>query len=176
MGVSKILRIIFRIALYMMTISLTLTSFFGGLSAGLIFSDFQNNIEIPAGDIEAVFELPPLYPITNLSLKIPFNITNAGYFPLEGLRMGVALNLTYNDTESQIIMSSNLEITEPILPTVEYAGIFEANNDSFTPPEGIIVPNEIFMNLNVSAYYSYQLLWFSVNLENIPIFEFPEMP
>lgn len=166
MGVSKICRIIFRITLLVMTISLTLTGLFGGLSAVAVFSDFSENIEIPSGPItHQLYFYQPMY------LSIPFNITNAGYFPLDELRIGISINMTYNVSLSHIIMY-NEEVYPEIGPGVEFEGNFTATDEDFSFPSGdidIFHPPTFTMDLNISAYYTYRLLFFSVELKNIPL-------
>ncbi|MBA7495677.1 hypothetical protein ES702_06266 [subsurface metagenome] len=166
MGVSKICRIAFRIALYVMTISLTLTGLFGGLSAVAVFSDFSENVKIPSGPITAQLNFSE-----PMRLVIPFNLTNAGYFPLDELRIGIAINMTYNVSLSHIIMQKE-QVYPEIGAGVEFEGNFTATDESFSIPSGdidIFHPPTFTMNLNISAYYTFRLLFFGLELKNIPL-------
>ena len=170
MRASKIFRIIFRIALYVMTISLTLTGLFGGLSALAIFGDFSENIKFDFDNARFQIFDPYIPSMINASVNLPFNITNAGYFPLDDLEMRTWLNMTYNsNTESKIIMIETFIAGVSIEPTTEYEGTFVATNDSFSLPEGFFIPDAFFMSLNISASYTYRLIHFSVEIRDLQI-------
>jgi len=180
MRVSRIIRLIVRIVLYVFTISLTIVSLLGGLSAITIITN-PDNIGIPDGDITFTFNATN--PADNY-INIPFNFTNDGYFELSNLFVRVRLNMTYghysgggptalNVTTTRNIFDGNHTINSiPATQTInsnlegdssEFKNIpLPANISSVEP---VIFGADIF----VSASYSLNLLAFRVEILNFTI-------
>ena len=72
---SRVFRLIFRIFIFLLTLSVTIVSILGGLSAALILFN-PENIGIDPGKVDINFNYPPL----NINFTLPFNLTNAGFF------------------------------------------------------------------------------------------------
>jgi len=168
MGVSKILRILFRIVLFVITISLSLTSILGGLSAVMIFSNFNENIDIKADEAELKdFDDP-----SNAQFLLPFSINNTGYFPLEGLELRIELELIYDESKTAKFMDHTMTLDAIINPLQSYNGIFSADADSFTfHPEinPLQLENKIYVSVEVGAYYSFRMLHFNADIERFEI-------
>jgi hypothetical protein len=168
MGVSKILRILFRIVLFVITISLSLTSLLGGLSAVMIFSNFDENIDIKTDEAELKnFNNPAL-----AEFVLPFSINNTGYFPLEGLELRIELELIYDEDKIADFMDHSTTIDAVIMPLQSYDGTFTAGADSFTfHPE--INPwqleNKIYVSVEVGAYYSFRMLHFEADIDRFDV-------
>ena len=93
---ARIFRLIFRIFILFLTISVTLVAFLGGLSAFMILSN-QQNIGVDPSKAEFTIEMNnATYEIDNINFTLPFNFTNAGYFDLENLELKVDLAINYS--------------------------------------------------------------------------------
>lgn len=121
---SRIFRLIIRMFLLLLTVSMSLVSFLGGLSAVLILGvdeNGDNNIQIPSGPVSSSLNISA--PET-MTLDIPFKITNAGYFDLTNLELWVKLKMEYswwnhpspalNETRSALIFNKSLAF-DPII-------------------------------------------------------------
>ena len=93
---SRIFRLIIRMFLLLLTVSMSLVSFLGGLSAVLILGvdeNGDNNIQVPSGTVATSLNISA--PET-MTIDIPFKIKNAGYFDLTDLELWVKLKMTYS--------------------------------------------------------------------------------
>ena len=84
---ARVFRMILRIFVLVLTISMSLISFLGGLSAVKILSN-PDNIKLPNGNIQANFDIQ--HP-NSIYIKVPFKITNEGYFDLEDLYIKITI-------------------------------------------------------------------------------------
>ena len=180
MRISRIFRLIARVFIYVFTISLTIVSLLGGLSAITIISN-PDNIGIPDGPIELYFD--PSTPANN-NITIPFNFTNDGYFELTNLFVRVRLNMTYkhysgggpsaeNTTTTTNVFDGNQTINS-ILATQTYKGsLFGDSSDFKNIPNpaniSIVDPVTFGADILVSASYSLNLLTFRVEIINLSI-------
>jgi len=93
---SRVFRLIIRMFLLLLTISMSLVSFLGGLSAVLILGvneNGENNILVPAGPISSNLNITVP---ENMTIEIPYKITNAGYFDLTNLELSIKLKIIYS--------------------------------------------------------------------------------
>lgn len=179
---SRVFRLIFRIFIALLTLSVTMVSILGGLSAVVILSD-KDNIQIDFDNIEFNFNISTLE--TNFSL--PFKVNNTGYFDIEDLEIDLEIFLNYssislmNDTRAIKIFNK----TQPLgdIPKGEIGDfVFFGDNSSFYYPISIAldinwlrVPHvfEFYANITVSLDYSIGLHSLSITLVNYYIDGFP---
>ncbi len=98
----RAIRLVIRLFLLVLTLSLSLVSFLGGLSAVMILSD-QNNVRVPDGEPNGNLTLYDLWSggakyanFNHVCYEIPFNITNAGYFTLQELKVRLSIGFIYD--------------------------------------------------------------------------------
>lgn len=93
---SRVFRLIVRVFISLLTFSVTVVSFLGGLSAVMILSN-PDNFGVDVGNAEFNLDInSSTLEIENLNFSLPFNLTNAGYFDLENLQLGFQLGLNYS--------------------------------------------------------------------------------
>ena len=181
---SRVFRWIVRLFLLVLTLTMTVVSVLGGMSAALILGD-PNNIKIPSGPIQSNFDITD---VNSMYLRVPFNITNAGYFDLTNLKIDFKISMVYdhvnlttpgvNTTTSVLIFDKSINFP-PILHGTSYDGLFNASSgDGFI---GSNFPNateidwtrspiaEFYSNFSLSASYSLDLISFKVNAYNISV-------
>ena len=186
---SRVFRWIVRLFLLVLTLSMTIVSTLGALSAVLILED-PNNIQVPSGPIESNFDITDL---SSMYLRVPFNITNAGYYDLTNLNIEFQISMVYdhvnltlpgvNTTTSVLIFEKSISFPTIIHGTT-YNGLFNAaSGDGFLPSN---FPNatteidwtktpyvaEFYANFSLSASYSLDLISFSVNAFNYSVGHF----
>ena len=94
---SRVFRLLIRILLYLLTLSVTLVSILGILSAGLILSNLPENIQPDFDNAEFNIEINnTTLVIENINFTLPVNLTNAGYFDLENLELSIQIGLNYS--------------------------------------------------------------------------------
>ena len=92
---SRVFRWAMRILILVLTLSVTIVSFLGGYSAILILSN-QDNIGIDTDNADFNIDYNETTGvINNINFTLPFNITNAGFFDLEDLKLGLEIGLEY---------------------------------------------------------------------------------
>jgi hypothetical protein len=93
---SRVFRLLVRIFISLLTLTVTVVSILGGLSAVMILSN-QDNFGIDTDRAEFNIDVNnSTLEIENVNFTLPFNITNAGYFDLENLQLGIELGLNYS--------------------------------------------------------------------------------
>ncbi len=182
---SRVFRTIFRIFIFFLTLSVTVVSILGGMSAFMILGN-PNNIGIDPSEMDINFEI---IPELNINFTIPFNLTNAGYFDLENLELKVdlAMNFSHVDypspgvNQSHIIKVFNKTHNLGTIPkgaTGNYniTGLF---SEFYFPPLfnftsdvdwNVGPPAIIFLaNFTVSLDYSVGLHSLRIGILNIPV-------
>ncbi|MBD3254293.1 MAG: hypothetical protein GF383_04330 [Candidatus Lokiarchaeota archaeon] len=135
MRYSRIVRLVIRIILLVLTSTMSFVSFMGGYSAFLILSN-EDNIEFDPDDFEdnIVYTLSQPSPnFDNLSIKQPFKFRNAGYFDLEDLEIEISINLIY----------SHINYTTPGVNTTREVEIFEKDKDFGTVIRGETLDDDL---------------------------------
>lgn len=187
---SRIFRWIVRLFLLVLTLSMTVVSVLGGMSAALILGD-NNNIKIPSGPIQSNFDITD---VNSMYLRVPFNITNAGYFDLTNLKIDFKVSMVYdhvnlttpgvNTTTSALIFDKSINFPS-ILHGKSLNGLFNASSG-----DGFIISNfpnatididwtktpyavEFYSNFSLSASYSLDLISFKVSAYNISVGHLP---
>lgn len=180
MRASRFIRLIFRILLYVFTISLTITTILGGLSAITIVSN-PDNIGVPDGEVELYFNINT--PANN-NITVPFNFTNDGYFALTNLHIRVRLNMTYshvnltlpgvNETTTRTIFDGDQTFT-PVSPheTLKDELVGVAGDFSIPDMQDIdfSVTPTFSIDIILSASYSLDLLSFRIEILGLSITE-----
>ena len=173
---SRVFRLIFRIFIALLAISVTMVSILGGLSAWLIIEEYEDNIQIDFDNIEFNFNSTTLE--TNFSL--PFKLNNTGYFDIEDLEIDLEIFLNYssisllNETRAIKIFNKTQNLGD--IPKGEIGEfIFFGDNSNFDYPVLIVfdinllrVPHilEFYANITVSLDYSVGLHSLSITILN----------
>ena len=182
---SRVFRWIVRLFLLVLTLSMTVVSTLGGLSAALILGD-PNNIQIPSGVIEFNYNSTDL---SSTYLRVPFQITNAGYYDLTNLNLDFQVSMLYDhinytipgeSTTRSVLIFDKLVSFPTIFHGTTYDGLFNASDG-----DGFLVSNfpdmtdvdmtktphaiEFYSNFSLSASYSLDLISFSVDAYNISV-------
>lgn len=174
-----------------LTLSITLVTILGMLSAVLILGNFEENIGIDPDDVDFNLDFNITSgEINNVNFTLPFNITNAGFFDLEDLNIEIEIAMRYehinftlpgqNDTRTVKIFEKS-----KLLGTIKYGDTkifnFSGIKDDFingsipnpkdqinwyrTPPPDI----EFFANFTISLIYSLGLHSLSFGMLNLSI-------
>jgi hypothetical protein len=185
---SRVFRLIFKIFVSLLTLSVTIVSILGGLSAVIILAD-PNNIAIDTGNAEFNFNPSPL----NINFTLPFNLTNAGYFDLENLEMSLDLFLNYdhvnytglglNVTRTvQIFNKSQYvgNIPQGLTENFNFTGLFDDFNKNRIPDFSSEVDRfrgDPFMimsaNITINLDYSIGLHSLKIGLLNLTLYQVP---
>ena len=179
---SRVFRLIFRIFIALLTLSVTMVSILGGYSAIMILSE-KNNVQIDFDNIEFNYEIAP--PDANFSL--PFKVNNTGYFDIEDLEIDLDIYLNYssisllNETRAIKIFNDTQNLGD--IPKGKIGDfIFVGDNNSFSYPFWIVpdinwlrAPHvfEFYANITVSLDYSLGLHSLAITLVNYYIDGFP---
>jgi hypothetical protein len=183
---SRIFRLIVRIFIVLLTLSVTVVAMLGGMSAFMILGN-PDNIGIDPSEMDINFNPSPL----NINFTIPFNLTNAGYFNLENLEVKVDLAMNYSQVdypvmgvnESRVIKIFNKtynfgDIPKATTGHVNLTGIFSefnfppslnfTNNVDWTVGPPAII---FFANITISLDYSIGLQSLTIGLLNLRVYE-----
>ena len=186
---SRVFRIIFRIFIFLLTISITLVSILGGLSAVLILTT-PDTIEIDTDNADLDLQInTTTFVIEDFNFTLPFNLTNAGYFDLENLNLNISLKMNY----------SHVDYPAPGVNTTRQVEIFTKSEHFGTIPKGTkgtfsftgdlsnfnigVLPNfttevdwyrgppaiEFFANLIINLDYSIGLHAITIGILDLPV-------
>jgi len=97
MAWQKIVRLVMKIIIAFITLSVALTSIVGGISVVLIVSDIENNFQIDESDIQANFGASG----NNISFSL--NFTNDGYFAFENFTVSLKIEMENKTSADEII-------------------------------------------------------------------------
>ncbi|MFX1572094.1 MAG: hypothetical protein ACFFB0_05055 [Promethearchaeota archaeon] len=176
-----------------LTLSVTLVSVIGGLSAVLIFQDFDKNINIDTENSKFTLDINATSgEINNIEFTLPFNITNAGYFDLENLKLTLQIAINYsqvdypspglNETRTVIILDKPESFgnipkrsNRDFIYSVEYSDfIIENFPDLATEVDLYSGPPilSFFANLTISLDYSIGLHSLRFGVRSMPVGEY----
>jgi hypothetical protein len=183
---SRVFRWIVRLFLLVLTLSMTVVSVLGGMSAALILGN-PDNIQIRPDLAQFSHNITD---VNSMYLRVPFNITNAGYFDLTNLKIDFKMSMVYdhvnltgpgvNTTTSALIFDKSVNFPT-ILHGMSYNGLFETSNgDGFIASNFPNVttdidwtktpyPVEFYSNFSLSASYSLDLISFKLNAYNMSV-------
>ena len=190
---SRVFRWIFRILILVLTVSVTVVSFLGGLSAIMILAN-QDNIGIDTDNVDFNLDYNETTGVINdINFNLPFNVTNAGFFDLEDLKLGLQIGFEYahiNLTGTGENISQTVKIFDKIssFATIKkgktlygnYTGIYS----DFAPFLGSLpdiadidltrVPIfNFYANFTISLTYSLGLHSITLGINNITLGEYP---
>ncbi|NVM38239.1 MAG: hypothetical protein HWN81_21775 [Candidatus Lokiarchaeota archaeon] len=99
---SRVFRLIFRIFIFLLIISITLVSILGGLSAVLILTT-PDTIGLDTDNADFDLQINnSTFEVEDFSFTLPFNLTNSGFFDLENLELLINLNLNYSHVDDPV--------------------------------------------------------------------------
>lgn len=194
MRTSRVFRLIFRIFILILTLSVTLVSVLGGLSAALIFQDFDKNINIDTENADFVLDINTTSgEINNIDFSLPFNLTNAGYFDLENLKLTLQIAINYshidypspglNETRKVIIFEKIQRFgtipkgkTRDYTFTGDYSDFMVDNFPDLTTEVDVYTGPPIFSfyaNFTISLDYSIGLHSLRFGVYEMPVGEYP---
>ncbi len=188
---SRVFRLLFRIFISLLTISVTVVSILGGLSAVMILTN-PDNIGIDPGDVEFNLEINNVtLAIESVNFTLPFNLTNAGYFNLENLELKIDIAMNYshidypipgaNETKEVQIFSNSTNfgtITKGTTGNFTFLGDtfimgnfpnFTSEVNWFRGPPAIL----FYVNLTISLDYSLGMHSLSITILDLPAGGFP---
>ena len=190
---SRVFRWIIRILILVLTLSVTAVSFLGGMSAILILSN-PDNIGVDTDNADFNLDYNEITGVVNdINFTLPFNITNAGFFDLEDLRLGLQIGLQYyhvNLTGTGENISQTVKIFDKTesYPTIKKGktlySIYNGTYDDFFPYFGNL-PNiadidltrvpifNFYANFTISLTYSLGLHSIILGINNITVGEYP---
>ncbi len=190
---SRVFRWIIRILILVLTLSVTAVSFLGGFSAIMILSN-QDNIGIDTDNADFNLDYNETTGvINNINFTLPFNVTNAGFFDLEDLKLGFQIGLEYahvNLTGTGENISQTVKIFDKIssFPTIKKGktlyGNFTGVYSDFAPFLGSLpdiadidltrVPIfNFYANFTISLTYSLGLHSITLGINNVTVGEYP---
>ncbi|MFX1317281.1 MAG: hypothetical protein ACFE9T_15570 [Promethearchaeota archaeon] len=186
---SRVFRWIVRIFILILTLSVTFVSFLGGLSAVLILSN-PDNIGIDTDNAEFNLDYNETTGVVyNINFTLPFNVTNAGFFNLEDLKISFQIGLEYshvNLTGTGVNISQTIKIFDKTssFPTIKKDKTLYGNyTGNFTDFGSFPNINDIdltripifnfYANFTMSLTYSLGLHSLILGVYNISIGEFP---
>ena len=167
---SRVFRFIIRFFVLFLTACVSFVSFLGGTSSVRILSD-PENIAIPDGDIDIYFNVTDL---ENSHIKVPFNITNAGYFDLTNFILRFDIIMIYNSTHEIVKIYEKEANFQDIPKGQTLREAFETDSSDFiNVPEDTYIdfsePLSFKANVTVGASYALNLLSISVKIYNFDI-------
>jgi len=187
---SRVFRLLFRIFISLLTLSVTIVSFLGGLSAILILGNFNENIQVDYSGAEFNLNInATTYRIENVNFSLPFNLTNAGYFDIENLELGIEIALNYSSkpdlNETRLVKIFNITQNFGTIPqgaTGNY--IFFGGNSTFLHqrfPDPVTEINWLYgppilvfyANFTITLDYSLGMHSLSIRALNIKVGEYP---
>ena len=94
---QKIVRLVMKIIITFITLSVALTSIVGGISMILIVSDIENNFQVDSDGTQANFGA------AGNNITINLNITNEGYFAFEDFAITLKIEMINKTSTQEII-------------------------------------------------------------------------
>lgn len=196
MRASRVFRMLFRIFIALLTLSVTIVSLLGGISAVTIFMN-QENIGID--DANREFNMSFNFTsgvLLDANFTQPFNITNAGFFDIENFQLRVDLAMNYshvnytrgvedptpgvNGTKTVKIFEKSQYFGNVLKGSTGYFNFTGLSSDFFTG----VYPNiteidifkpsplfEFYTNFTISLDYSLGMHSVVINLRNWLVYE-----
>ncbi len=186
----RVIRLIIRLMLLVLTLSMSVVSYLGGLSAINILGN-TDNIVVPNGDIESNLNMTmTTNDSSSLYFKLPFKIVNDGYFDLEDLELKISVSVVFdwinkttpgeNDTIEKTVFEKEINFGT-IRSGNTLKDKYEAKGDDFDLsdlPSNTSIdytkdpPVEYLIDLVISAKYSLGLIAFRVEIHDLKLEDF----
>jgi len=145
----------------------------------LTFSSIQAffyNVEIPNGDPEINLDLKEP---ENMYVKLPFKISNKGFFDIRDIEMNISVdilyteNVSYKETRKTIFLREDYKVGHCKIGQ-ELVKLFEGSSQDFNLSALIIYKNEVDVSKSVKLLLKielsgnlYNLISLDIRLENI---------
>lgn len=186
---SRVFRLVFRIFIFLLTISITLVSILGGLSAVLILMN-QESIGINTDDADFDMQINnSTSEVEDFNFALPFNFTNSGFFDLENLELMISIGMNYShidypvlgvNTTRQVLIFTRFENFGTIRKGETGTFIFTGDFSNFNTA---VLPNfttevdlfrgppilEFYANLTISLDYSIGLHKLTIGIHNLQV-------
>ncbi len=182
-------RLIFRIFIFLLTISITLVSILGGLSAVLILT---NPDTIGVDTDNADFDLQinnTTKVIEDFNFTLPFNLTNSGYFDLENLELTINIEMNYSHIDDPVPGVNTTRLVQFFTKIDNFGKIPKGTTGTFTFTGDIsnfiagVLPNfttevdwyrgppaiEFYADLLISLDYSIGLHSLTIGILDLPV-------
>ena len=193
MRASRVFRLIFRIFISLLTLSVTVVSILGGMSAVMILSNPDNiGIDIANADFNLEFDNTTGL-VSNVNFTLPFNITNAGYFNIDNFQIHVELKMNYSEIDYPVLGVNGTRTTLPLIEKTEnfgtvvkgttgdfnFTGVYSeflvANFPNITKIDVYKTPPilEFYANFTISLDYSLGMHSVSIYIPNMWVGELP---
>jgi hypothetical protein len=117
---------LFKIFVSLLTLSVTVVSILGGLSAFMILMN-PDNIGIDPGKVEFDFNPSPF----NINFTLPFNLTNAGYFDLENLELKVEIAMNYSQVDDPLPGVNSTRLIQIFNKSQQFGTILQGATGNF---------------------------------------------
>lgn len=126
---SRVFRLLFRIFILILSLSVAIISAIAPFSALMFLTDFDNNIGIDVDN--AVYDVEineTTYEIDDFNFILPISINNTSAFPLENLEIEISIEMNY----------SHVNYTTPGVNTTRQIEIVRNEQNFGTIPSGAI--------------------------------------
>jgi len=193
MRTSRIFRLLFQVFITLLTLSVTVISILGGMSAFIILTNTEN-IGIGTDDADFNISFNMTGGLQNANFTLPFNITNAGYFDIENLQIRAEFKMNYSHVDYPILGVNGTRTSKKIFEKT-FDGIDDIPKGStgyfnltglfgdFLPGNFPNITNidifktppifEFYANLTVSLDYSLGMHSITIYILNLKIGELP---
>lgn len=186
---SRVFRLIFRIFIFLLTISITLVSILGGLSAVLILMN-QESIGIDTDDADFDLQINnSTLEVEDFSFTLPFNFTNSGFFDLENLELTINLGMNYSHIDYPVLGVNTTRMVQIFTRLQNFGTIRKGQTGTFTFTGDFsnfntaVLPNfttevdwfrgpppiEFYANLTISLDYSIGLHKLTIGIHNLQV-------
>lgn len=185
---SRVFRLIFRIFILILTLSVTLIATLGGLSGLSIL--MGDNIGLDTDNADFNLQINnSTYEIEDFSFALPFNLTNSGLFDLENLKLTIDLDMNYSHVDDPVPGVNTTRQIQILTKSSNFGTISKGRtgNFNFTADFGDFIigvfPNftsevdwyrgtpaiEFYANLTISLDYSIGLHTLTIGIHNLPV-------
>ncbi len=126
MAWQKIVRLVLKIVITFITLSVLLTSFVGGISMILIVSDLDDNFQIDSSNSQANFGA------AGNNFSISLNFTNEGYFSFNDFAISLKIDMENKTSTQEIIFLDRQLYINNLLGKHTYSIDIVATEDHFS--------------------------------------------
>ncbi len=164
MRAARVFRWIIRLLVLVLTLSMSIVSALGALSAFNIFSNPQN-VRVPDGDVD--FNIDYLNP-ENSYISVPFFVNNSGYYDLTDFSLGFQVAMKYNTTSPFVEILDVTQTFPDILKGKALNEVFNASDFKNLPDPLYVDVNatRLLANITVSGTYTLGLMHFQTQIIN----------
>ena len=99
---QKIIRLIMKIIIGFITLTVFLTSFVGGISMIMIVSDLENNFEVDSNGMQANFGA------AGNNISVSLNFSNEGYFSFDNFTISLRIDMQNKTSALEIVFLDSI--------------------------------------------------------------------